>query len=151
MPLFVKIYISDLFVLHNYFNINSLGSLSSHFTSGNKLSLNTTTVVFLSLNPHVYLRLNGLVEYINNFPLSSLAIHIVYYKLFLKNPFSINSHIIITIRDAGLRIIRKRAHNKSPIVHLSFHLILIRMAETIITLNMQYIIAHVIVTPPTRF
>lgn len=78
MTLFVKIYISDLFVLHNYFNINSLGSLSSHFTSGNKLSLNTTTVVFLSLNPHVHSRLNGLVEYINNFPLSSLAIHIVY-------------------------------------------------------------------------
>ena len=78
MTLFVKIYISDLFVLHNYFNINSLGSLSSHFTSGNKLSLNTPTVVFLSLNPHVHSRLNGLVEYINNFPLSSLAIHIVY-------------------------------------------------------------------------
>lgn len=37
--------------------------------------------------------------------------------------------------DAGLIIIRKMAHNKSPIVHLSFHLILIRMAETIITLN----------------
>lgn len=34
MPLFVKIYILDLFVLHKYFNINSLGSLSSHFTSG---------------------------------------------------------------------------------------------------------------------
>lgn len=110
MPLFVKIYISDLFVLHNYFNINSLGSLSSHFTSGNKLSLNTTTVVFLSLNPHVYLRLNGLVEYINNFPLSSLAIHITY---------SSNSILIVHKYDGGQLLTASSLLGNTPTANVS--------------------------------
>lgn len=46
--------------------------------------------------------------------------------------------------DAGLRTTRNKPHNKSPIVHLSFHFNLIRIAETIITLSMQYIITQVI-------
>ena len=110
MPLFVKIYISDLFVLHNYFNINSLGSLSSHFTSGNKLSLNTTTIVLLSLNPHVYLRLNGLVEYINNFPLSSLAIHITY---------SSHSILIVPKYDGGQLLTASSLLGNTPTANVS--------------------------------
>lgn len=51
---------------------------------------------------------------------------------------------MITINDAGLRTTRNKPHNKSPIVHLSFHFNLIRIAETIITLSMQYIITQVI-------
>ena len=45
--------------------------------------------------------------------------------------------------DAGLRTTRNKPHNKSPIVHLSFHFNF-RIAETIITLSMQYIITKVI-------